>query len=202
MLTLDPFITIPTFPVNPLWGMVPVGTIISWAGNIPVTQVSGGPPAVFNPEDYGWLICDGRELQCAQYFTLYSVLGNLYGGSQGDTFKLPDFQGYFLRTVDPGKTIDKDPRTSQPNDTVGLAGTTQLSAVQTHTHTYTMPANQTPANVGANPPTTINVVQSVTPDTDTSAPFVTSSTSANSVLVSQNETRSVNIAVYNLIKAI
>ncbi len=195
----------PPLVQQPFFGSVPIGTIINWAGNIPI-QPSPVTPPYFNPEDHGWLICDGRELKCSEYFYLYLVFGNLYGGtapSEGNdsgTFNLPDFRGYFLRAVDTEKTIDKDPRTPQPNDTVSIAGTTQLSAVQTHTHPYTQPADATKL-VPTGDKATINIVESVAANIPTGPPDVPDSKSPNAVLVSQNETRAVNIAVYFLIKA-
>jgi microcystin-dependent protein len=189
----------------PFFGSVPIGTIINWAGNIPAQPPPATPP-YFNPEDHGWLVCDGRELNCCDYFYLYTVLGNLYGGNppsgaaNDGTFRLPDFRGYFLRAVDTAKTIDKDARTPQLNDSIAIAGTTQLSAVQTHRHPYTQPADATKL-VPMGDKKMINVVESVSINVDTGPPDVPDSNSADKALVSQNETRAVNIAVYFLIKA-
>jgi len=60
----------------------PIGTILPFAGrNIP----------------NGWLLCDGREINRAQYANLYSVIDITYGlGNGNDTFNLPDLRG---RTV-------------------------------------------------------------------------------------------------------
>ncbi|MCW2249584.1 microcystin-dependent protein [Azospirillum fermentarium] len=41
----------------------------------------------------GWLPCDGRTLQVAQYQALYSLLGNTFGGTGPSTFNLPDLRG-------------------------------------------------------------------------------------------------------------
>lgn len=197
-----PFGPIPV-PPSPIFGTVPVGTIIMWAGNIPSDPAPSIPP-FFNPEDYGWLVCDGRSLECGQHYNLYTVLGTVYGGpTDNTTFNIPNYQGYFPRAIDPGKTIDKDRRTPQEGDKTGIAGTTQLSAVQTHTHPYTMPAGPSMAvQVGAQAPVPTNIVESTTANTPTGPPDVPDSTSPQAVLVSQNETRAVNIAVYFLIKAI
>jgi microcystin-dependent protein len=184
-------------------GGVPLGTIIMWAGNI-----SSGPPSnspFFNPENFGWLVCDGRSLDCNQFYELYVTLGNLYGGTppqngQG-TFNIPNFEGYFPRGVDPNQRIDQDTRIAQPGDTIGLAGTTQLSAVQAHTHSYTQPAAPVAAvQVGTQNPVPTNIVEANNSNAPTGAPDV-SGASSGKVLVSQNETRPVNIAVYFLIKA-
>ena len=46
------------------------------------------------PDTY--LACDGSSVSVSQYPTLFQKIGYLYGGS-GDTFKLPDLRGQFLR---------------------------------------------------------------------------------------------------------
>lgn len=55
------------------------GQIIPWpaAGNIPV----------------GWLECDGRMLNSAEYPRLFAVIGTAYGGDGVGTFNLPDLRG-------------------------------------------------------------------------------------------------------------
>jgi microcystin-dependent protein len=206
-MTDNPYVS-GVFPTSPgtISGAVPVGTIIMWAGNIPTNPPPATPP-FFNPEDYGWLVCDGRSLNCGQYFNLYAVLGNLYGGTpplqgQDGTFNIPNFQGYFPRAVDPKQTLDKDPRTPQPGDSIALAGTTQLSAVQTHTHPYTQPANPVAAvQVGTSNPVPTNIVEATSDRKPTGVPDVPNASSPVAALLSQNETRSVNIAVYFLVKA-
>lgn len=41
----------------------------------------------------GWIFCDGRQLTVNQYQILYAILGNIYGGTSGITFNLPDLRG-------------------------------------------------------------------------------------------------------------
>lgn len=41
----------------------------------------------------GWLECDGKVLQIAQYKPLFALIGTLYGGDGTTTFKLPDLRG-------------------------------------------------------------------------------------------------------------
>lgn len=55
-----------------------LGQIILFAGN-------------FAPVN--WMLCNGQSLSVAQYQALYSVLGNLYGGTAGTSFNLPDLRG-------------------------------------------------------------------------------------------------------------
>ncbi len=61
---------------------VPIGAIMPFAGNnVP----------------YGYLLCDGSEIEQVKYLDLYDVIGNTYGTpSIGfGTFKLPDLRGRF-----------------------------------------------------------------------------------------------------------
>jgi microcystin-dependent protein len=200
---------IPGFTGNEFFGTVPVGTIIMWAGNIasatsPPASPPTSPPA-FDPQDYGWLVCDGRQLPVDQYFSLYCVLGNIYG-AVSDQFYLPDFQGYFMRAVDNrsgSQKLDQDPRYPQPGgDPNTIAGTTQNCAFETHTHTYTQPADPAAINTGS---TASTAVLTVNDGIDTSAPVVSTPTPTgpinNTSPVSTYETRPYNVAVYFLIKA-
>jgi microcystin-dependent protein len=45
-----------------------------------------------NFDHMGWLVCDGRTLNKAEFEMLFNVIGYTFGGS-GATFKLPDFTG-------------------------------------------------------------------------------------------------------------
>ena len=47
----------------------------------------------FNFPPSGWALCDGSILSSSQHSTLYSILGNLYGGDGVSTFALPDLRG-------------------------------------------------------------------------------------------------------------
>ena len=61
--------------VRAMKGM-PVGTIIPWAsdqGTIPT----------------GWTTCNGATISQETYPVLYNVIGTVYGGTAGSTFKLP-----------------------------------------------------------------------------------------------------------------
>ena len=48
-------------------------------------------PFNFAPQD--WAYCDGSVLTIQQYPALYSIIGNIYGGSAGQNFKLPNLNG-------------------------------------------------------------------------------------------------------------
>jgi len=45
----------------------------------------------YPPRD--WALCDGQQLMIAQNQTLFSLLGNRYGGDGRSTFVLPDLRG-------------------------------------------------------------------------------------------------------------
>ena len=65
----------------------------------------GGVLAYAGPHDSlakDWRVCDGSELKREDYPELFRVIGTRYGGTGNETFKLPNYQGYFLRGVDPG----------------------------------------------------------------------------------------------------
>jgi microcystin-dependent protein len=61
---------------------VPIGAIMPFAGiNVP----------------YGYLLCDGSEVERTKYSDLYDVIGNYYGATAigVNSFKLPDLRGRF-----------------------------------------------------------------------------------------------------------
>jgi len=77
-------------------------------------------------ENSFWMLCDGREFPAKDYSELFAVIGRTYGGSaEQNTFKLPDYRGYFLRGTDYGTNRDPDvssrtpPPGSTETDTVG-----------------------------------------------------------------------------------
>jgi microcystin-dependent protein len=60
----------------------PIGVLKPWAG------ASG------NPIPIGWLLCDGRAVNRAQYQQLFATIGTTYGVGDGSTtFNLPDLRG-------------------------------------------------------------------------------------------------------------
>jgi microcystin-dependent protein len=76
---------------------VPIGTILPYAGaNAP----------------YGYLLCDGSEVERARYEDLWQILGTTYNGASPlvgvDTFRLPDLRGRFVLgkdNMDNGATV-------------------------------------------------------------------------------------------------
>ncbi len=49
----------------------------------------------FNFPPKGWALCDGTLLNSQQHSSLYSLLGNAFGGDGQTTFALPDMRGRF-----------------------------------------------------------------------------------------------------------
>jgi microcystin-dependent protein len=189
------------------FGNPPVGALMAFAGKLgPPQPATASPPDagetgdfVTNPvEAWGWMACDGRTLSVYLYSELFAALGYLYGGS-GDSFRIPDYRGYFLRGVDGGAGIDKDAATrTDPaggTTTNSGVGSIQPFAVQTHEHIY-LAAKTTaaPANSGTAAGAPLGEKQLTTdgPTSSLSAP--------GDVHVSQNETRPSNIYVNYIIK--
>ncbi len=192
----------------PSFGTPPVGSVIAFAGTLgtPVPNTAspanvqpaptGSPPAVTAPiEAWGWMACDGRTLRVGDYQELFAVLGHLYGGS-GDTFRLPDYRGYFLRGVDWGAGNDPDAatRTAPAGGTAADVGAIQPSALRSHKHDYP----RTQQAVIARDGTAAGVP--VAQQSDLTSVPVADDGSTLSAQLSASETRPLNIAVAYLIK--
>jgi hypothetical protein len=84
----------------------PIGSIIAYGGVIITPQWEA------DPNNDGWLPCDGRELDTTGlYSALFVAIGFAWGGDpKRRKFNLPNLQGYFLRGVDPSRDqlVDKD----------------------------------------------------------------------------------------------
>jgi microcystin-dependent protein len=82
-----------TFFFNSTGGPIPVGTIM------PYVSANGAP--------YGWLLCNGQEVNGANYPELSSVIGETFGSSNpGVSFKVPNYLNSALYGT------DSDPATS------------------------------------------------------------------------------------------
>jgi len=126
---------------------VPIGTMMPYAGTT---------------APFGYLFCDGSELQVVQYPQLFDVIGERYKGSADyvgfSTFRLPDLRGRFPLGADnmfnglvvpniTGGTPsagggETSPRRVEGNEAVTLGGTAgqaqyglQLQNLPEHTHT-------------------------------------------------------------------
>lgn len=191
------------FPPIPS-GSVPVGAIVPFAGALgtpkpdsasPPTSVTDDKPYLTDPiEAWGWMLCDGRGLPCSQYPEMFLVLGYRYGGS-GDTFKIPDYRGYFLRGCDAGSgnDPDQDKRTTPGTGSREEVGSVQQDALQCHRHSYTEPGGTYSAMAEGS-----TVVMNATPNQCTGYPD--ESSCDDGVNTSKFETRPKNIYVNYLIK--
>jgi microcystin-dependent protein len=61
---------------------IEVGTIIPYAGKV-----------LGQESIKGWLLCNGQSVKKADYFALWSLIGETYGPSTEENFTLPDFKG-------------------------------------------------------------------------------------------------------------
>lgn len=161
---------------------VPVGTIISYAGNKSI--LSGSVEDEVIP---GWLHCNGWTVNYSKYPELYSVLGSAWGGPG----KLPDLRGAFLRGIDAGRGLDPDYASRVGGGTSVKVGSLQNDEVRSHAHTfldsYYPLADQWAQGAGGTP--TVRPVNSTLYNSsDTTATY------------GGSETRPVNYAVIYLIK--
>lgn len=90
---------------------VPVGSVFVFAGNETALQ-----------KMEGWLPCDGRELKNATHKELFAAIGNANGGDGSTSFKLPNYQGYFLRGVSQSSGNDPDANTRTAPASLGNSG--------------------------------------------------------------------------------
>ena len=105
-----------------------IGQIIMFGGN-------------FAPQS--WAFCDGQLLQVSQNATLFSVLGNTYGGATG-VFNLPDMRGRL--PIHQGTGPGLSPRA------IGSKGGTEtatLSVAQMPEHKHTQQGSTDQALTGA-----------------------------------------------------
>lgn len=91
--------------------LLPVGTILPFAGNLPADL-----------ELLGWMLCDGRTLAARDYRCLHYYIKNSYGTPGDGFFNIPDLRGVFLRGVDQGGGRDPNVGSRWPSKEGGAAG--------------------------------------------------------------------------------
>ncbi len=104
----------------------------------------------------GWLLCDGRATNSAQFPRLYAAISTNWGaGIQGSTndFNLPDLRGRFVRGRDGGAGNDPDRGSRQAGPAGGnggdAIGSLQADAFASHRHQMSSQNNTGDfANVG------------------------------------------------------
>lgn len=139
-----------------------VGTIVAYGG---------GQSSI--PPGSGWLLCDGSQFDQAKYPDLAAVLGN--------SNRVPDLRGYFLRGLDTSGSVD-------PDGSGRKLLTPQESAFQTHHHVTNISPLHWPNDGGKT-----YVLGSQTTDNLTSQP--------SSDAGEAKETRPINVAVHYVIFA-
>ena len=65
----------------------------------------------FHRRVYNWLPCDGREYAIHDYQILHAVIGNLYGGTPGRSFRVPDLGERALLGLGAGDGLTRYPVT-------------------------------------------------------------------------------------------
>ena len=90
----------------------------------------------------GWIPCDGRSAGTTSYPELFAVIGYTYGGS-GAIFKIPDFQGAFLRGFGSPSTARN---LTYASDAIG---TYQPSLIGSHSHSVSTSMNGVNTNIGS-----------------------------------------------------
>ncbi len=93
---------------------------------------------------YGWLICDGRSLNRADYPELFQVIGTSFGSLDAHTFKLPDFRGRVIGQPGQGSgltnrvfgdIVGEETHTLSSNEMPSHSHTGDTNASGSHTHT-------------------------------------------------------------------
>lgn len=104
---------------GPTGGATTVQIISSAAGErgdyIPIGQIAF---YAMNAVPAGWLQCNGSFVSKTTYPGLFNAIGYTYGGS-GESFRLPDLRGEFIRGWDNGRGVDvgREIGTSQGDST-------------------------------------------------------------------------------------
>ena len=98
----------------------------------------------FNFAPRGWAFVDGQILPINQNQSLYSLLGNTYGGDGRTTFALPDLRGRTPLHVGDGHTLGQR----------SGAETMTLSAAEIPSHSHGVKASSTAGN-NASPANTV-----------------------------------------------
>ncbi|MBS1191316.1 MAG: hypothetical protein H6R10_3108 [Rhodocyclaceae bacterium] len=82
-------------------GSLPVGSVISYAGDLSVPANRQSLAAA------GWLVCDGTSYSQSEYPSLYAAIGAANGGN-ATSFNVPDLRDRFIRGRN-GQTPNGDP---------------------------------------------------------------------------------------------
>ena len=140
----------------------------------------------------------GQVLQKVEYPELYAAIGDIYGTvPDKGKFMLPNYEGYFLRGVDTKGDVDKDKggRTNPYDKKMAYTGVGSFQDFALQDHTHDLVQSSASPFPGKEPsdayiqPSGSSTTQKIT-KTDPSIKY------------SENETRSVNLYVYWLIRSL
>ena len=88
----------------------------------------------------GWALCDGKLLNSQQHSSLFSLLGNAFGGDETN-FALPDLRGRFPIGAGQGEELSNYPRGEK-----GGMENVPLQPDQMPAHSHALKANSGEAN--------------------------------------------------------
>jgi microcystin-dependent protein len=203
-------------PQSPNKVVVPVGTVLPYAGEVALTKEQyESPPGTYLTDEnqipqvpleyYGWMLCDGRSLKIMDYPQLYAALGDLYtkessGDDSGNErkFNIPDMRGMFLRGAH-GDQNGADPEASDrkptPKGKATGPGSIQGCALQDHKHKYIKPADSTQTfmpkdNGSPGVPAVVPETLNSNPDQTTMTDFSLSSDNGSNGVLLDNKTSS------------
>jgi microcystin-dependent protein len=89
----------------------------------------------------GWALCDGRILPVSGNEALYSLIGNIYGGSAPANFALPDLRGRLPVHTGQGLNL-----TARALGQMSGAETVTLTTAQLPAHTHAFEASSSTAS--------------------------------------------------------
>lgn len=110
-------------------------------------------PYTFPPMD--WAYCNGEEMSATQNQALYSILGNLYGGTVNQTFKLPNMAASTnipgAAPMGAGNGPNLTPRPLQAASVGGASVVLTTTQIPPHNHTMTEQTANAPTDIVADP---------------------------------------------------
>lgn len=104
--------------------------------------------AVDLPENDGWLLCDGRQLDQSNYPELYEAIQDIYSkNAQPVQFNLPNYAGQFLRgSLNEQVGAQQEYTTKKPGDKPFRATVGHLPIKSHVTHGETVSGHTGPGN--------------------------------------------------------
>lgn len=125
------------------YGSVSVFDNINSWNNIPFFSIGDIKHSINNSDHNGWLLCDGRSFNIENYPDLYNIIGNSFGGGEGD-FNIPDCRSKVLGVIGEGSdytdramgdSIGEETHTMTMNELVSHTHTGTSNNAGGHTHT-------------------------------------------------------------------